>query len=357
MLRKSSLMALALAGAMFAQNAPLMNGRETLALEERLLQLMESVAMTIPELHRAAAPLMENAKQARLNQAQAAGQQHAGYVYTFLRNARAYAALTSAMPRPFPYLEEAKKQIAELQEGVQRLDTHFIALLDQREGALRPADRDNLRRYLDANLKTPPPAPGKPRVVFFGDSITDGWRINEYFPGQDYVNRGISGQVTGEMLGRMKADVIDLKPAAMLILGGTNDLARGTQLATIQNNLAMIADLCVQNKIKPIFASVLPVSDYHKDKNPAYEMTKRRPPDQIKALNAWLKSFCQNRGFTYLDYFTALADGGGMLKAEVADDGLHPNAAGYRLMAPLAADAIQRALGSGAANAGGRKRQ
>lgn len=343
--RKSSLLFLLLT-TLSAQTAPpLLPGRDSLALTERTLHLMESLSFTVPDLGRAAAPLLEAGKQARLNLQLSSGQVHTTHTYAFLKSARAFVTLYNGLPLPYPYQAEARKQHAELLENVQRLEVHFTALLDQRELALRPADRDNLRRYSKANLELPPPTAAKPRVVFYGDSITDFWRVNEYFPGQDYVNRGISGQVTGEMLGRFKADVLDLKPAAVLILAGTNDIARGTELATIQSNLAMMADLATLHKIKPIFASILPVSDYHKDQNPAYEVTKRRPPDQIRSMNQWLKSFCQNRGFTYLNYFDPLADGAGMLKKEAADDGLHPNATGYRLMAPAAADAIQKTLG------------
>jgi len=177
-------------------------------------------------------------------------------------------------------------------------------------------------------------------VVFLGDSITDGWRLNEYFPERDFVNRGISGQITGEMLGRMKADVIDLKPSFVLVLAGTNDIARGVAPEVIQNNLAMIAGLAEANKIKPMFASLLPVSDYHKDANPQNERTKLRPPAAIGALNDWIQRFCKERGYSYVDYFSALVDSAGLLKAELADDGLHPNGAGYRLMAPVALGAI-----------------
>src|SRR5207237_853247 len=130
----------------------------------------------------------------------------------------------------YPFPQEATRQLAELRDNLNRFDVHFRALLDQRESQLRTADRDNLRRYHDANGQLAPPRAGKHRVVFFGDSITDSWRLNEYFPDEDYVNRGISGQITGQMLGRFKADVVDLKPEAVLILAGTNDLARGTSL-------------------------------------------------------------------------------------------------------------------------------
>jgi lysophospholipase L1-like esterase len=149
---------------------------------------------------------------------------------------------------------------------------------------------------------------GRTRIRFLGDSITDCWRLNEYFPNRDFVNRGISGQITAEMLDRMKADVIDLKPAAMLVLGGTNDIARGVPLSTIENNLTMIADLADHYKIKPLFASVLPISDYHKDVNPNYEMTRTRPPATIRALNEWIKSLSTARNFVYLDYYSEMVD-------------------------------------------------
>ena len=116
-----------------------------------------------------------------------------------------------------------------------------------------------------------------------GDSITDGWRLNEYFGDRDFVNRGISGQITGEMLGRMKEDVINLKPKAMLVLAGTNDFARGIAIRTIEDNLSMMADLAVSNGIQPLFASVLPISDYHRDVNPTYAQSIRRSPNSASA--------------------------------------------------------------------------
>jgi lysophospholipase L1-like esterase len=127
----------------------------------------------------------------------------------------------------------------------------------------------------------------------------------------------------------------------VLILGGTNDLARGTALNAIEDNLTMIADLADYHKIRLIFASVLPVSDYHKDVNPSYEMTPIRPPVLIRALNDWIKSLCTRRNYIYLDYYSEMVDAAGFLKADLADDGLHPNSAGYRIMAPLAQTAIE----------------
>ena len=267
---------------------------------------------------------------------------HAGLMHTYLVHARAFALLSDAVPKPYPFPEEGTRQVSEYRSLVSKLEAHFTALLQQRETALRSPDRDNVRRYGEANTRLIPATAG--RVVFLGDSITDAWRLNEYFPAQDFINRGISGQITGEMLGRMKADVLDLKPAAVVILAGTNDLARGIPLNVIQNNLTMIGDLLSFHKIKAIYSSVLPISDYHRAENPTYARSVQRPPEQIRAINQWLESFCKNRSFTYLNYVTTLADAQGMLKAEVAEDGLHPNALGYRLMTPLVADAIHKTL-------------
>ncbi|MGB9604654.1 MAG: GDSL-type esterase/lipase family protein [Bryobacteraceae bacterium] len=337
------LLALYWAGTLAAQQPGLMNNKDVLASCERVANLMESTASVVPDLGRASAPLQENVRQACLN-LRFLSPQHGALTYSLLTNLRAYLSLAQILPKPQALPAEAVRQMAELNELAGRWDAHFRALLEQKEFALHHPDRDNLRRYAEANRKLPPPQPGAPRVVFLGDSITDGWPLNEYFPGRDFVNRGISGQITGEMLGRMKADVIDLKPAAVLVLAGTNDIARGVELTTIENNLTMIADLAEFHGIKPLFASLLPVSDYHKDKNPAYEQTRRRPPELIRRLNEWIQNFCRQRNFVYVDYYSQLVDSAGFLRADLADDGLHPNAAGYRLMAPVALAAIEKAL-------------
>lgn len=288
--------------------------------------------------------MLENTRQALATLQASAGQQHAALTYAFLLNLKSYIALADSLPKPFPFPEEGRKQFAELREAVERVESHFRALLDQKESQLRNPDRDNLRRYAEANQKLPPPQPNQPRIVFLGDSIIDGWPLNEYFPERDFVNRGISGQITGEMLGRMKADVIDLKPAAVVILAGTNDIARGVPLQTIENNFTMMATLADAYRIKVIIASVLPIHDYHKDKNPQYERSPQRPPQTILSLNAWLRAFCQQRGYAYVDYFSQTVDAKGFLNAELADDGLHPNSTGYRVMAPLVLAAIQKAV-------------
>lgn len=320
-----------------------LSNKDAFDLYGRTVQLMESTAVAVPELARAGAPITENARQALLTM-RTLGRQNAGLTYTFLTNLRAYLTLADVVPKPSPFPEEASRQFAELRDGLNRIEANFRDLLDQRERELVDPDRDRLSRYADADSRLPPPQPAKPRVVFLGDSITDFWRLNEYFPDRDFVNRGISGQITGQMLGRMKADVLDLKPAAVLVLAGTNDIARGVPLSTIENNLAMIAELTKAHHIVPLLASVLPVSDYHKNEDPFWERTRQRPPESIRALNAWIQNFCRERNYTYVDYFPALVDQAGFLRPDLAHDGLHPNSGGYRLMAPIALATIDKAV-------------
>jgi len=317
---------------------------EALASSERAAQLMESTRVVIPELARAAEPVTENARQALVN-LRAGGMQSSPLVYSFLVNLRAYLALTDAVPRPASLGEEARKQFHELRDIQDQLDSYFRSLLGRKEDQLREPDRDALRRYADANEKLVPPEAGASRVVFLGDSITDLWRLNEYFPVErNFVNRGISGQITGQMLGRMMADVIELKPSAVVVLAGTNDIARGVSLKAVQDNLSMIAQLAEANKIRPMFASLLPVGDYHKGQNPSYEQTVRRPPQTIRALNDWLQKFCREHKYVYVDYYSKMVDAAGMLPADLSDDGLHPNAKGYRLMAPIALAAVDKVV-------------
>jgi acyl-CoA thioesterase-1 len=333
-----------LAATVWAQTpTALLSNVEVNQLCQRSRQLMEAGGVAVPDLARAAAPVIENVKQAciQIQLRPNAGQP----TYVFMMNVRAYLALADAVPKPFPFPEAARLQFAELRDGSTRLDSHFRALLESKESQIQDGDRDNLARYGDANHKLPAPLPSKPRVVFLGDSITDLWRLNEYFPDRDFVNRGISGQITGQMLGRMKADVLDLHPSAVVILGGTNDLARDIPLTAIEDDYVMLAELATAAKIKVVFASLLPVSDAHTDVNPSYERTKTRPPVYIKALNEWLERYCGQHGYTFLNYFPALADAQGQFGAELSDDGLHPNSKGYRLMAPLAQQAVDKALG------------
>jgi len=209
-------------------------------------------------------------------------------------------------------------------------------------------DFANFARYREANSKLAPPAKGEERVVFMGDSITDGWKLDQYFPGAPYVNRGISGQTTSQMLLRFRSDVIDLKPKVVVILAGTNDIAGNTgpiTLEEIENNYQSMVELAHAHGINVVFASIMPISDYNKNAqgNPIVRSTQRRP-EQIAALNQWIKKYSADRKLVYLDYFSPMADEKGFLKAELANDGLHPNAKGYALIKPLAEAAIKGAL-------------
>lgn len=200
-------------------------------------------------------------------------------------------------------------------------------------------DWNQLGRYHAANAQLQP-EPG--RVVFFGDSITDGWKLPQSFPGKPYVNRGIGGQTTPQMLVRLFPDVIALKPAAMILLAGTNDIARNTGPATttqIGHNIQAITELAQLHGIKVILCSVLPVSDYT-----ARPKTPQRPPADILRLNAWLKEYAAKSGAIYADYYSAFVDEEGFLKDGYSGDGLHPNPKGYELMVPIAGAAIEKAL-------------
>jgi lysophospholipase L1-like esterase len=207
-------------------------------------------------------------------------------------------------------------------------------------------DFGELARYRDENARLKPPAAGEDRVVFFGDSITDLWNLAEYFPGKPYVGRGISGQTTSQMLVRFQQDVVALQPKAVVILAGTNDIAGNTgpiRSADIEANYASLADLAKAHGIRVVFSSVLPVHHYTRQ---AQDFFAQRPPEKIVELNRWLKAYCADHGFVYLDYFSAMVDENGLLRKELAEDGLHPNQAGYRIMAPMAEAAIRKAIGS-----------
>ena len=223
------------------------------------------------------------------------------------------------------------------------------AKLEVQEKRLK--DWPDLARYRDANARVAAPAKNEQRVVFMGDSITDAWvqpRFGAFFPGKPYIGRGISGQTTPQMLLRFRADVIALQPKVAVILAGTNDIAGNTGPITLEEtegNLASMAELARANSIRVVLSSVLPVSNYGRDRdgNPL-DMRIKRPPEKILELNAWIKKYAAEKGHVYLDYFPATADDRGLLKKELSEDGLHPNALGYAVMAPLAEKAIQAAL-------------
>jgi lysophospholipase L1-like esterase len=215
----------------------------------------------------------------------------------------------------------------------------------------RVRDWANLARYRNVNHTLPPPAAGEHRVVFMGDSITDAWpqpRHGAFFSGKPYVGRGISGQTTPQMLVRFRPDVIDLKPAVVVILAGTNDIAGNTGPtadAEIQGNLQSMAELAKANGIAVVLASILPVSAYHQAPASPLPQTAVRPMARIRALNDWMKSHAASNSHVYLDYFSAMIDDTGHLRSELSEDDLHPNAKGYAVMGPLAEAAIRQALG------------
>jgi len=207
-------------------------------------------------------------------------------------------------------------------------------------------DWPQLARYQADDAALPPPPAGTERVVFYGDSITDGWGrragTGTFFPDKPYINRGISGQTTPQMLVRFRQDVIDLHPAAVLILAGTNDIAGNTGPMTpkmTEDNFRSMADLAHANGIKVILASITPVADYPWRRG-------MDPAPKIRAINSWLKDYCQRHGYTYLDYYDSLTDAEGGMKRGTSFDGVHPNEKGYAIMAPLAEAAIASALGS-----------
>ncbi len=209
-------------------------------------------------------------------------------------------------------------------------------------------DYAQLGRYSKANSEAQPPTKDEKRVVFLGDSITDSWKLAEYFPNQPYINRGISGQTTPQMLIRMRPDVIAHKPKVVVLLAGTNDIAGNFGVMTnefIAGNIQSIVELAHANGINVVLSSILPVSDYNKNgKGEPIIRTVQRQPKLILELNAWIKKYCDEKGLVYLDYFSATVDDKGFLKAEIANDGLHPNAEGYKIMQKLAAEAIAKAL-------------
>jgi lysophospholipase L1-like esterase len=193
-------------------------------------------------------------------------------------------------------------------------------------------DFAQLNRYHDANKRL---TPQQHRVVFLGDSITAFWDLAKYFPGRPYVNRGIAGQTTSQILLRFEQDVVSLQPEEVVILAGTNDIARNIGETEVEANYRAIAELSSANGIKVVFASLLPVHNYTFD-----SALMSRPMEKITALNTWLKQYSKANRFIYLDYFSAMVDERGLLKKEFSSDGLHPNAEGYRVMAILAGSVL-----------------
>jgi len=203
-------------------------------------------------------------------------------------------------------------------------------------------DWASLTRYRDANTAVGPPLPGEHRVVFYGNSITDAWarHFDAMFPGKPYVGRGISGQTTPQMLVRFRQDVIALEPAVVVILAGTNDIAGNTGPSTqamIADNLMSMVELGRSHGIRVVLSSVLPAYDYP-------WRPGREPASKIVALNRWMREYAAAHDVVYLDYHSAMADARQGLRKELSEDGVHPNEAGYRVMAPLVEEAIAEAL-------------
>jgi len=203
-------------------------------------------------------------------------------------------------------------------------------------------DWANLNRFKKQNKALGAPAVGENRIVFMGNSITEGWKSAdpELFAVSGFVNRGIGGQTTPQMLLRFRADVIDLKPKVVVILAGTNDIAGNTgpmTLEEIRDNLISMTELAEANGIEVIISSVLPAHDY-------VWRTGLEPNIKIPKLNAMLKEYAESNGVIYLDYFSAMVDNRNGLPKELAEDGVHPTKKGYDIMKPMVLEAIKVAL-------------
>ena len=203
-------------------------------------------------------------------------------------------------------------------------------------------DWANTERYKNENAKLGASAPGEERIVFMGNSITEIWKNfrPSFFENKSFVNRGIGGQTTPQMLARFRPDVINLKPTVVVILAGVNDIAGNTGPSTLEviaNNIISMAELAKANNIKVILSSVLPAFDF--SWRPGLE-----PSEKIIALNKMIKDYTDRHDIIYLDYFSAMVDDRNGLKDEYTYDGVHPNEAGYKVMEPLVLEAIVKAL-------------
>jgi lysophospholipase L1-like esterase len=249
------------------------------------------------------------------------------------------ASFTAFAQQPAPQLQERGGAVAPHVETEQPLN-------DYQRSQMTNWARDfaDLHRYRAANQELGDPVSGEHRVVFFGDSITDKWTLNQYFPDKHYINRGISGQTTSQMLVRFRQDVIDLDPDVVVILAGTNDIAGNTgpiSIEAIEGNVTSMAELARAHDIALVLSSVTPVNNY----TPASQhFFSDRPPSEILRLNEWMKAYCASTNCYYLDYFDAMVDGSGLMKRALTEDGLHPNDAGYKIMAPLAQSAIDKTM-------------
>ena len=205
-------------------------------------------------------------------------------------------------------------------------------------------DWANLGRFREDNKKIGFPAAGEDRIVFMGNSITEGWSRTDpdFFSGKPYINRGISGQTTPQMLIRFKPDVVNIKPSVVVILAGINDIAGNTGPSTlemIEDNLSSMVEIAQANGVRVVLSSVLPAYDF--PWRPGLE-----PAEKVIKLNVWIKKFAETHKCVYLDYFTPMSDEKHGLKTEYSQDGVHPTMTGYKIMEPLVEEAIKKALGS-----------
>ena len=205
-------------------------------------------------------------------------------------------------------------------------------------------DWANLNRYKEENLNLGLPADNENRIVFMGNSITEGWlQLDpDFFKDKPYINRGISGQTTPQMLVRFRQDVVNLKPKVVVILAGTNDIAGNTGPSTLEmiaDNIASMAEIAKANNIKVILCSVLPAYDY--PWKPGLN-----PANKIVELNKWIKDYSIKNEIAYADYFSAMVDENNGLRKEYSEDGVHPNLRGYKVMAPIIENVIQRVIGN-----------
>lgn len=256
-----------------------------------------------------------------------------------MSTARAFLLLLIPIFSATAFAQSAGPQVTIPSSGFKGLDQYRASRI-----AIYMNDYGELARYRSANASLKPPARGENRVVFFGDSITDIWKLDESFPGKPYVNRGIGGQTTSQMLVRFRQDVLDLQPRVVVILAGTNDIAGNTGPISnedIEANLMDFAELAGAHNVGVIFSSLLPVSNYTAQSK---DFFAQRPMTRILALNKWMKDYCAANHLTYLDYFDSMVDEKGMLQRNLSDDGLHPNKAGFAVMAPLAEKAIEQTL-------------
>lgn len=219
-----------------------------------------------------------------------------------------------------------------------------LAALEQRVEAQRHllADWAGLIHYGSENTELPKPKADEARVVFLGDEITERWGQGKtpFFPGKPYLNRGIKGQTTPQMLVRFRQDVIKLKPKVVVILAGMNDIASFYEPITqgmLAENITSIVELAKANNIRVVLASLTPINDVYK------KQSLLRPFGKIIGINNWLKDYATQSGLVYLDYYSAMGEGRNLKKA-LSEDGLLPNDAGYAVMAPLAEKAIALVL-------------